>query len=73
LPSGGIAAEPTSQRLSVVDRGHALEGQYLPNENAVMTSLTDVGFMPMRLGKMVALADQDGSSFYVVLAAVMTP
>lgn len=32
-----------------------------------MTSLTDVGFMPMRLGKVVALADQDGPSFCVVL------
>jgi uncharacterized protein len=32
-----------------------------------MTSLTDVGFMRMRLVKVVALADQDGPSFYVVL------
>jgi len=35
-----------------------------------MTSLTDVGFMPMRLGKVVAVADQDGPSFYVVLEGV---
>jgi bifunctional DNase/RNase len=35
-----------------------------------MTSLTEVGFMAMRLGKVVALADQDGPSFYVVLEGV---
>jgi uncharacterized protein len=35
-----------------------------------MTSLTDAGFMPMRLGKVVALADQDRHSFYVVLEGV---
>jgi uncharacterized protein len=35
-----------------------------------MTSLTDVGFMPMRLGKVVAVAEQDGPSFYVVLEGV---
>jgi uncharacterized protein len=32
-----------------------------------MSSLTDVGFMPMRLAKVVAVADQDGPSFCVVL------
>ena len=35
-----------------------------------MTSRTDVGFMPMRLGKVVAVAGQDGPSFYVVLEGV---
>jgi len=35
-----------------------------------MTSLTDVGFVPMRLGKVVALADQDHLFFCVVLEGV---
>lgn len=35
-----------------------------------MTSLTDVGFMQMRLAKVVALAAEDRPSFYVVLDAV---
>jgi bifunctional DNase/RNase len=32
-----------------------------------MTSLTDTDFVPMRLGKVVAVGDEDGSSFCVVL------
>jgi hypothetical protein len=34
-------------------------------------SLRHVGFTPMRLGKVVALSDQDGPSFYVVLEGAM--
>ena len=32
-----------------------------------MTSLADTDFVPMRLGKVVAVGDEDGSSFCVVL------
>jgi uncharacterized protein len=35
-----------------------------------MTSLTDVDFVPMRLGKVVAVATEDGPSFCVVLEGV---
>jgi hypothetical protein len=35
-----------------------------------MTSLTDVDFIPMRFGKVVAVGTEDGPSFYVVLEGV---
>jgi hypothetical protein len=35
-----------------------------------MTSLTDTDFMPMRLGKVVAVDTEDGPSFCVVLKGV---
>jgi hypothetical protein len=35
-----------------------------------MTSLTDVDFVPMRLGKVVAVGTEDGPSFCVVLEGV---
>jgi hypothetical protein len=35
-----------------------------------MTSLTDVDFVPMRLGKVVAVGTEDGPSFCVVLESV---
>jgi uncharacterized protein len=35
-----------------------------------MTSLTDVDFVPMRLGKVVAVSTEDGPSFCVVLEGV---
>lgn len=40
------------------------------SEEEVMTSLTDVDFIPMRFGKVVAVGTEDGSSFYVVLEGV---
>jgi len=35
-----------------------------------MTSLTDIDFVPMRLGKVVAMDTEDGSSFCAVLVGV---
>jgi bifunctional DNase/RNase len=40
------------------------------SEEVVMTSLTDVDFIPMRFGKVVAVGTADGPSFYVVLEGV---
>jgi bifunctional DNase/RNase len=47
-----------------------LKAGYLRGEEAVMTSLTDTDFVPMRLGKVVAVSTEDGPSFCVVLEGV---
>src|SRR5215471_6059318 len=73
LESGAVSLDRYSVGYSCTSMlfgAKMAEAGHLPSGEAVMTSLTDTDFVPMRLGKVVAVSTEDRTSFCVVLEGV---